>query len=58
MHREAWKDVLGGAQALVLLTFGDALRWSSLAEDGDGGRLAGMYGTVSGPSHEIVLARN
>ena len=49
--------MLDGAQALVLLTFGDALRWSSLAEAGGGERLAGMYGTVSGPSHEIVPAR-
>ncbi len=32
--------------------FGDALRRAELAEAVGGGRLAGMYGTVSGPSHE------
>ena len=32
--------------------FGDALRRADLAEAVGGGRLAGMYGTVSGPSHE------
>ncbi len=32
--------------------FGDALRQADLAEAVGGGRLAGMYGTVSGPSHE------
>ena len=32
--------------------FGDALRVVELAEAVGGGRLAGMYGTVSGPSHE------
>ncbi len=32
--------------------FGDALRTASLAEAVGGGRLAGMYGTVSGPSLE------
>lgn len=32
--------------------FGDALRVAELAEAVGGGRLAGMYGTVSGPSHE------
>ncbi len=32
--------------------FGDALRRADLAEAVGGGRLAAMYGTVSGPSHE------
>lgn len=32
--------------------FGDALRRAELAEAVGGGRLTGMYGTVSGPSHE------
>ncbi len=32
--------------------FGDALWRADLAEAVGGGRLAGMYGTVSGPSHE------
>lgn len=32
--------------------FGDALRQVDLAEAVGGGRLAGMYGTVSSPSHE------
>ena len=32
--------------------FGDALRRAGLVEAVGGGRLAGMYGTVSGPSHE------
>ncbi len=32
--------------------FGDALRVADVAEAVGGGRLAGMYGTVSSPSHE------
>ncbi|MXW26350.1 MAG: ABC transporter substrate-binding protein [Dehalococcoidia bacterium] len=32
--------------------FGDALRVADIAEAVGGGRLAGMYGTVSGPSHD------
>ena len=32
--------------------FGDALRVADVAEAVGGGRLAGMYGTVSGPSHD------
>ena len=37
--------------------FGDALRRAGLAADVGVGRLAGMYGTVSGPSHENAPAR-
>ena len=37
--------------------FGDALRQASLAEVVGEGRLADMYGTVSGPSHDNAPAR-
>ncbi len=36
--------------------FGDALRRAELAAAVGGGRLAGMYGTVSGPSHDNASA--
>ena len=36
--------------------FGDALRRAELAAAVGGGRLAGMYGTASGPSHDSASA--